>query len=235
MAMANQKIMKLDGSGLDKQLRQELAGIPDSKLFNGSEQPDSPILDLHVGGVLVRDLPLEAQAKIVRRQTDEGIAEANEGKTGSGIQVDAPRRDRRWVGESSEGPAHWEEVMRSTDAFGKALDQRRDDILEREMEVYQARDPLKEVADQFTAPGMKPKFLSASKIKDGGGTGDYRVVKYPDGHPMAGDPVKVKGMILGEMPEARAIARNKHYRNKGNQLLAQIESEHKGQAGLSDQ
>jgi len=189
--------------------RQEQAGIPDSKVF-ASPGPESPTLNCHVGGMLVRDMPLETQSRIVYRQTDEGIAEFNQGKS-----------ERR------------AEVI--SDEFHTALTQRKDDVLDRDMDLYEARNPLKEVADQFVAPGMRGKFLSAASVKDAGGTGDYVVVKYPDGHPLHGEPVKVKGMILGEMPERRAIAKNKHFRERGNQLLKQIEQKHQADGGSTDQ
>jgi hypothetical protein len=223
-----------------KEARQDFAGIPESPIFHRDipELPPNPILDMHVAGVRVGELPIEMQNRIVYRQTDEGIAEANEGRTGMGVEVDAPRRDRRWVAESSQGPGHWEEVIRSTDEIGKALHQRRDDVIDRGMSTYEARDPLKEVADRYVGKGMRPKFLSASKIKEGGGTGDYEVVKYPEGHARAGDPVKVKGLVLGQVPEQLAKARNRHYQEKGNMLLKQMTDQYKregGQTSLSDQ
>ncbi len=192
--------------------RQETAGIPDSKVFS-DPGPENPTLDCHVGGMLVRDMPLENQNRIVYRQTDEGIAAFNAGKS-----------ERR------------AEVI--SDEFHTALLQRKDDVRGRGMELYEAKNPMKDLADKFVAPGMRPKFLSANSVKDAGGTGDYVVVKYPEGHPQHGEPVKVRGMILGEMPEQRAVARNKHYRERGNQLLKQIGEKYKAEGGktaVSDQ
>jgi len=178
-------------------------GVGESKRFGGAS-PDAdrnPVLDLHVGGMLVRDMPLESQARILYQQTDEGIAANNAGKSENRVAVIA-------------------------EGFDKALHQRRDDLKDRGMEPYEARDPLKEVADAHAVPGMRPKFLSPRRVKENGGTGDYVVVKEANG-----DPVRVKGMILGHMPEERARARNRHYQAKSNALLQQITERYKQEGG----
>lgn len=192
--MAGKKIMSKGG------------GIGESKIFGAPAGTfeDNPILNLHVGGILVKELPVELQTRIVYAQTDEGIAAANEGKAEpSGIRVGA-------------------------EGFDKALQQRRDDVKERDMESYEARDPLKEVADQYARPGFRPKFLSPRRVKENGGTGDYVVVKDD-----RGEPVTVKGMVLGQMPEAKALARNRHYQAKSNRLLAEITERYKQEGGAT--
>jgi len=195
----------------ERRAAQEAAGIPDSKPFIAEEtaQGMSRVEACHINGVLVADLNLDPQviAALDYWMTDEGVAEKNsrpDVREPSGIELGA-------------------------DPFAKALQQRRDDVKDRDFEPYEARDPLKEVADRYTAKGMRPKFLSAAKIKEYGGTGDHEVVKYPEGHVRAGEPVMVKGMVLGQMPEGRAKARNRHYQAKGGQLLQQIEESSKAQ------
>jgi hypothetical protein len=119
------------------------------------------------------------------------------------------------------------------DSFSKALEQKRDDVRDRDYDSYQARDPLREVADAHAVPGMRPKFLSAKGVKDRGGIGDHVIVKHENG-----DPVMVRGMVLGHMPEAKALSRNKHYRDRGNQMLKQISADFKKEGGataVSDQ
>src|SRR5262249_13196417 len=102
MAISPDKRAKLE----EKQRRQELAGIPDSVPFGGDPAADdNPVLDLHVGGVRVRDLPVEMQGRILYQQTDEGIEANNEGKSACRVSVGAEN-------------------------FDKALEQRRDDVLE---------------------------------------------------------------------------------------------------------
>ena len=186
---------------------QSAGGIGESKPFGGGGEPDR-ILACHINGVLISELGLEPHVVAVLnyQATDEGIAESNE---------------RRQAQELSG-------VTLGADGFDKSLAQRRDDVKDRDMDLYQARDPLKEVADRYAVAGMKPKFLSDKKIKDGGTTGDYEVVK-----DAAGDPVKVRGMVLGHVPVARAAARNKHFQEKGNQLLKAIGDTYKKEGGVT--
>jgi hypothetical protein len=189
----------------EKRDKQEAMGIPDSRTFCAPEGTfgENPILSLHVGGVLVSDMPVESQGRILYQQTDEGIEKFNEGKE--------PRR-----------------VEMGADGFAKALEQRRDDVKERDFDSYEARDPLREVADAYAVPGMRAKFMSPKGVKDRGGTGDHVVVK-----DAKGDPVSVRGMILGHMPEARAVARGKHYRDRGNRMLEQIQTSYKNEGGAT--
>lgn len=193
---------------MQKRANQEAAGIPDSKPFVAPFPELTGVdrtLQCHINGVKIADLNLEPHVvqALDYWATDEGIAERNArpGLRDSGSTV-------------------------GRDGFDKSLEQRRDDVLDRDMELYSARDPLKEVADKYAVPGMKPKFLSGNKIKEGGGTGDYQVVK-----DAAGDPVKVRRMVLGHIPVEKAEARNRFYRNRGNQLLKQIGETYKKEGG----
>lgn len=185
-----------------KRARQEAAGIPDSPI-GGVGTDTNPVLDLHIGGMLVRDLPEEAQRHILYRQTDEALAASNVGKSDLVI-------------------------AELSDPFAKALQEKRDDVNDRDYDSYSARDPLREVADAHAVPGMRPKFLSAKGVKDRGGLGDHVVVKQPNG-----DPVMVRGMVLGHMPETKAASRNKHYRDRGNKMLAQIGTDFKKEGGAT--
>jgi hypothetical protein len=195
---------------------QSAGGIGESKIFCASEgslgeSGVDRILKCHVNGVQIRELNLAPQilGALDYWATDEGIAE---------------KAARPGLVEPSG-------VTLGRDGWDKSLEQRKDDVLDRDMDLYEARDPFKEMADQFVKPGMRPKMLSAAKIKQGG-TGDHQIVKYPEGHPQAGDPVMVRNMVLGEMPERRAIARNNHYRQKDKDLLAQVEAKHKSLGGV---
>jgi len=195
---------------------QSAGGIGESKIF-AAPHPEGAgvdrILQCHINSVLISELNLDPQILAVLDYwaTDEGIAEkaANPNAVEpSGITLGA-------------------------DPFAKSLEQRRDNVIDDGMELYQARDPLKEVADRYARPGMKPKFLSSVKVKENGGTGDYQVVKDEDG-----DPVRVRGMVLGQMPVAKAEARNRFFRDRGNSLLKQIDEKYRSEGGktaVSDQ
>jgi hypothetical protein len=196
----------------ERRARQEAAGIPDSK---PSAAPHAELtgvdrlLVAHINGVQISELNLDPQVlgALDYWQTDEGIAEKN------------ARPDvREWAGHTAVG----------RDGFDKSLEQRRDDVMDRDMSLYESRDPLKEVADRYAVPGQKAKFLSAAKIKDGGTSGDYSIVK-----DAAGDPVRVRGMVLGHMPVERAAAKTKFFREKGNSLLKAIGDTYKKEGGAT--
>lgn len=194
---------------------QSAGGIGESKMFcaplpEGEMTGVDRIQKCHINGVLIGELKLDPQVlgALDYWQTDEGVKERN----------DRP------------GPKASADITVGAEGFDKALMQRRDDVRDRDMDLYEARDPFKEVADRYTSQGFRPKMLSAAKIKQGGG--DHEIVKYPAGHPQAGDPVMAKGMVLGQMPTARAEARNKHYRRHAQDMLAQVEAKHKAQQGI---
>ncbi len=190
-------------------------GIGESKIFCApeAERPRTgvdKILDCHIDGVKVSDLNLDPAvlSALDYFATDEGVAEKEahpNARPASGVTLGA-------------------------EGFDKALQQRRDDVIEREIALFEARDPLKEVADRYAKPGMRAKFLSPQSVKENGGTGIHQVVKGENG-----DPVTVKGMILGHAPEDVAKARNEHYRRKGAQLLKQIEDKVRSEDGIIDQ
>jgi len=198
--MASKKIMSAGGIGESKNF-----GVPeDQHIETGIDK----MLGCHINGVLISEMNLDSVVlhALDYYATDEGIAEKN------------ARPNVREPSGASVG----------RDGFDKALEQRRDDVKERDMPMYEARHPLKEVADKYAQPGMKAKFLSRQRVKENGGTGEYAVVK-----DAAGDPVMVKGMILGHTPIENANARNKHYQERGNQLLKQIGETYKREGGAT--
>lgn len=118
----------------DKAERQRLAGIEDGKRFIAAEGTfsDNPVWNCHVGGIPVSELfaGREAEMRLLYRQTDEGIAEANAGKTAVTDHV--------------------------RDAGDKDLDHRRDVLRDQEPERF---DPLAFMKDH-TPPGFRAKLLS---------------------------------------------------------------------------
>jgi hypothetical protein len=199
-----------------KRANQEAAGIPDSKPFaapHAEPTGEDRMLASHINGVLIGELNLPPNVLLALdwNATDEGIAAHN----------------ARPMMRPPSG------IVMGNGNFEKALEQRRDDVKEKDIPLYEARDPLKEVADRHAVPGMRAKFLSAFKVKDSGGTGDYEVVKKENG-----DPVMVKGMVLAHIPEAAAKARQRHFQERGNQLLKQIGEVYKregGETAVADQ
>jgi hypothetical protein len=189
---------------------QSAGGIGESKMFGGTPHPEGTGVDriqkCHINGVLIGELNLDPAVlgALDYFSTDEGIQERN---------------SRPNVREASG-------IRLGADGFDKSLEQRRDDVRERDMELYEARDPLKEVADKYAVPGMKAKFLSAKRIQENRGTGDYEVVK-----DATGEPVKVRGMVLGHVPVAMAKSRNRHFRGKSETLLKQIKEKYMAEGG----
>lgn len=195
--------------GEKKRANQEAAGIPDSKMFVAPfpEQTGfDRMLACHINGVLISDLnlPVHVITALDWHATDEGIAEASAhpmARPSSGITL-------------------------GKDGWDKALEQRRDDVKDRDMDLLDARDPMKEVADKYAVPGMRAKFLSQARVKDNGGTGDHQVVKDDKG-----DPVKVKGMVLAHMPEDVAKQRSRRLQARSGQMLKQIGEQYKQEGG----
>lgn len=182
----------------------EAAGIPDSKPPVAPEGtfPERSILDCHVGGVPVRNLPLEVQGRILYQQTDEGIEEANRDKVPGAARV-------------------------TKDEFSKSCQHRKDAIVEQGMQPWEAPDPLREVAQRYVRPGFRPRFLAPAAIDQRGMRGFEPVLDEN------GRQVKVRNLILAQMPEETARQRNEFYRNKANAAVKEIERQYRQEGGAS--
>lgn len=198
--MAKKQI--IEGMAGISQANAELAGIPDSPIFKRPEPdfPPNPVLDLHVGGVLIRDLPIEMQGRILYQQTDEGIAERNEGKVESAARV-------------------------TKDPFTKQMEHRKDSVRDLGMDLADAPNPMKEAMERYIEPGMRGRFLSPKVIDRRGMRGWEPVLDEK------GQQIKVRDTILAQMPEQRAIARNKAVREHGNKLLGAVREQYLAEGG----
>jgi hypothetical protein len=87
----------------------------------------------------------------------------------------------------------------------------RREALENGAEPWEAPDVLREMAEAHAAPGMRPKFISASKVAKEGGLvrGGWKVQL-----DAKGDPIRTGDLMLAVMPEEKAIQRNKFYQDK---------------------
>jgi hypothetical protein len=103
--------------------------------------------------------------------------------------------------------------------FGKSVEER-GEFRAQHLEVWEAPDPMKEIAEKHVGPGMRAKFLNPDRVARDGPRG-FEVVKDENG-----DPVKLGRMVLGQMPEERAQARDRFYRKKGADRLQRITEEH---------
>lgn len=103
----------------------------------------------------------------------------------------------------------------TSDPLDKAIQERRE-FRTTELEPWEARDPMKELAAAHVGPGMRPAFLSPNVIANQGMRGYQAVMA-------EGEPVKLGNMILCEMPEARAQKRQRHYQDVGRNKLADMQ------------
>jgi hypothetical protein len=93
---------------------------------------------------------------------------------------------------------------------------------------YEAEDddisPLLEALKPVKRAGMAYRFLSQEHRA---GKRDYEIVK----NPKTGDPVKYRGMLLGEVPETVQTKRRRRFENRASDALRQsVESMQVGQA-----
>jgi hypothetical protein len=173
-------------------------GIGESRVFrdpNASEENE--LLACHINGKLIRDLgftPLQLSA-ISWHITDEGIAANNEGK---------------------------QEVRASVirDPLQKSLEKRKDDVLDRGMETWEAENPMREQIEQYGKPGFRTRYLSDATVQKRGRRKWEPVINEK------GDPVRLGGMVMAQMPEGRADARNKAVRAAGNERLKQVQEKY---------
>jgi hypothetical protein len=188
--------------GYTKQQRAEKAlmstGIGESKVFRDPNAPeeDNPLLDCHINGQKIRDLgftPLQLSA-MSWHITDEGIAANNEGK---------------------------QEVRASVtrDPLQKSMDKRRDDVLERGMETWEAEDAMRDQVKEHVRPGFKARYLSDATVQKRGMRGWKPVIE-------DGQPVKLGNMTLAEMPIEKAEARNRKFREDSNARLADVKRQY---------
>lgn len=175
-------------------------GVGESKRFiaDPGTFADPAVLDCHVGGIAVRDLPMDAQVRLLYQQTDEGIAERNAGREEIHVRV-------------------------TSDPLSKSIQHRRDD-LSAGMQPWEAHDPLKELADRYTPEGHSPKFLSDSKCaKDG--TRGFEVIKDEKGDPIKLGTLRLASMPIEKRDQRNAFYREKS-RNAVNVITEEYQATH---------
>jgi len=193
-----------------KAAAQDAAGIPDSKPFGGVDDENDPILLCHVGGVLVKDMLAAltpATAALMR----------------SGLSYHATDEG---IAKNNEGKTGTGAAV-VADQFDQSVRHKRDDLRNPDIPNPMAHDPLKELVKKHIKPGMRGKLLSKNRMQENGGPGDYQIVKHE------GEPVKYKGMVLGEIPEEQAQARNRFYQGRSNALMKQITETYKAEGGAT--
>lgn len=183
-------------------------GIGESKI---NRDPDAPsvyaaLSGLHVNGIPVEDLPEEQVAQLSRQHTDEDIEERNRGKVESAARVTSTYERRKSTATNFD--QHVEERRDFRQSATSAED------------FEFTPDYMKEQAEKYVPPGMRPAFLSPMHIDRKGLRGNV-IVKDENG-----EPVKMGRMVLGMQPEAKYKARSEYFRAKSAERLSNVEQEH---------
>jgi hypothetical protein len=195
--MAGKRALSMRVKGVDD------SPLPDSKNFGDPESTRGLLTGLeglHVNGEPIEEWAEHMPEEIVRRMsyplTDEGQDEQ--------ARIASDRSMRGNLGRPM------------TDAEDRKLKQYQADR-RGGMEPWEASHPLNDVAARHVGPGMRPKFLSDKRVtKEGGHTRGFEVVKHN------GDPVRVGGLVLAQMPEEMAQRRNTHFAAKSKDLVKQV-------------
>lgn len=175
-------------------------GIGDSRIF---VDPDAepidhlaPLVGLHFNGIAAEDIEESALKYLTPQLSDEHQVTLT-----PHIEV----RDR-----GGRARVTATEVDKQIAERGEFLEDYEDTFL--------APDARKDLADRHVGPGMRAKFINPNKLsKTGRDARGFEIVKDE-----RGEPVMHGVSVLGQMPEARAEARNKHYRKLGNEQLEHV-------------
>lgn len=187
-------------------------GFGESKIFAAPEgsfpkaEGEIEILDCHVAGMSVRDLPRDSQLRILYQQTDEGIAwyEANRHKLENRDAPAGPQgRGMRVAG-----------LGEATDEEDKLLVKYRDELAADNDGLHLATDPFADVVAENVPPGFRGLMMSERQCKDKGMVrGVLKYEKLLKKDPATGrmEPVTIGGMFLGVVPEVTAQKAERHY------------------------
>lgn len=85
------------------------------------------------------------------------------------------------------------------------------------MESWESPDPMKEQASEHGRPGFTQRYISPRHVANGRGFRGFKPVQAD------GQNVTLGGLILCEMPNSKAEARNQYYRDQGNDAIREAE------------
>lgn len=221
--------------------------LPDSRPFVAGEGAFEPrefdILELHLGGVRIGDLPMPEHAltAIAYHQTDEGMAELVERAKARGtwaegsvtvVRDEADTLPEVRPRDLEAGRGYLADPDRNNPE--QRIAERRA-FRERNAEPWAEPNIFQEaVADArlegLIGTGDAVRFLSPAVIAARGKRG-WEIVK-----DAKGDPVKVGEMVLGRMPKAERLKRNRHFSALAaaavGQMNEQIEEQRRELRGL---
>ncbi len=150
-------------------------------------------------------IPEHLRIAIPYANTDQGIAEANatRNRTATKVSVTPRNPNARIKPQATE--------------FEKQLAERRDFRLN-STEPWEAPNAMAELAEQHVGPGMRPHFVSQSKVTRDGLRG-WNPVRDEDGNLVT----LGASLVLAEMPEEKAQKRNQHFQELDKTRRAEIQ------------
>lgn len=151
-------------------------GVGESKPHIAPEGTFEPTRDWSQLTIQGEPIPRYLWDLLTYEMTDQGAAEKNAGKEFSNVRV-------------------------SLDAHDKRIIQRKEAVLDRGLQAWEAPDPRRELIEKHVKPGERPHFLSPSKVAQAGTRGWVPVLDEQ------GREVKLGEMILATMPEDSARQR----------------------------
>ncbi|HLG99839.1 MAG TPA: hypothetical protein VKX49_26250 [Bryobacteraceae bacterium] len=177
------------------------------------------MLDCHVAGVPLRDMPVEVQQKILFQQTDEGIKWWNE---------NAHRLENREAvapGASGRG-MRLPSGREATDPVEKEIVHFRDD-LQNDVPMDENHDPLRVAMERNLPHGHRGLWISEQKAAKEGlrrGVIDWQPVL------VDGQKVKVGNMFLASVPAAVAERADRYYEKKAHDRMIEANDSVREQA-----
>lgn len=207
-------------------------GFGESKLHVAPEGSFTPepeqidILECHVAGIPVKDLPRENQLRLLYQQTDEGQAwwEANRKNLENTDSRSGPSPSGRGM-KLADGRT-------ATDAEEKKVVKYRDELSTGFDAMRAAEDPFAEPMRIHTPRGhrglfMSPKQCERQGMNRGGLKYEPVLVKNAKGEWAR---VEVLGMFLASVPEGAAQASARYYEERNKEKQVTVIEKVRGQA-----
>lgn len=177
------------------------------------------MLDCHVAGVLLSEMPAEVQQRILFQQTDEGIVwwEQNRAKL-ENTEKAAPSASGRGMRLPTGREA--------TDPAEKEIIHFRDDLAN-DVPLDENHDPLRVAMELHLPAGHRGLFVGEQKAsKEGTRRG---VIDWQPVLDEKGQRIKVGGMFLCSVPETVAKRADEFYQNKAKDRMVAAEDKVRGQ------
>lgn len=203
--MAQQQAQK-PAAALDKNTRQTIAGIPDSKPSISQEMAakyGDSCAGLHFRGRKFEAIEAQFQVLLRPEQSDEWVEEAK-------ARMDRAAEERVAAGLPSRpvyvGAGYFEFTLE------KDLEARAAFVREGGGSNGLAPDAMKAIAEKHVRPGWEGRFLTQQSATEG---------NYAIAHTADGRPVQYKNMLLGHRPKELGEAERRYYSDLSKAVVDQ--------------